>query len=54
MGIGGSDAHLVSNIATCLTSFPKEIANERQLVEAILEGKFTAVRLEDTLLGSQE
>lgn len=54
MGIGGSDAHLVSNIATCLTSFPKRIANERELVEAIVEGKFSPVRLEDTLHGSQE
>ena len=54
MGIGGSDAHLVSNIATCLTSFPKRIANERELVEAIMEGKFSPVRLEDTLPGSQE
>ena len=54
MGIGGSDAHLVSNIATCLTSFPKQIANERELVEAIMEGKFSPVRLEDTLAGSPE
>ena len=54
MGIGGSDAHLVSNIATCLTSFPKRIANERELVEAIVEGKFFPVKLEDTLSGSQE
>ena len=54
MGIGGSDAHLVSNIATCLTSFPKRIANERELVEAIVEGKFFPVKLEDTLHGSQE
>lgn len=54
MGIGGSDAHLVSNIATCLTSFPKRIGNERELVEAIMEGKFDAVRLEDALSGSEE
>ena len=54
MGIGGSDAHLVSNIATYLTSFPKRVANERELVEAILEGRFRAVSLEDTLAGSEE
>ena len=54
MGIGGSDAHLVSNIATCLTSFPKRIASERELVEAVMEGKFSPVRLEDTLSGSEE
>ena len=52
MGIGGSDAHLVSNIATCLTSFPRRIANERELVEAIMAGTFSPVRLEDTLAGS--
>ena len=54
MGIGGSDAHLVSNIATCLTSFPGSIANERQLVDAIMAGTFSPVRLEDTLTGSTE
>jgi predicted metal-dependent phosphoesterase TrpH len=54
MGIGGSDAHLVSNIATCLTSFPKAISNERELVQAILGGEFTAVRLEDTSSGNEE
>ncbi len=54
MGIGGSDAHLVSNIATCLTSFPKDIANESELVEAIMAGTFSPIRLEDMLGGSEE
>ena len=49
MGLGGSDAHLVSNIATCLTSFPNAIAHERDLVEAVLEGRFAALRLEETM-----
>lgn len=47
--IGGSDAHLVSNIASCLTSFKAEIGSEQGLVEALLSGEFAPVRLEDTL-----
>ncbi len=53
MGIGGSDAHLVSNIATCLTRFPNEVSSEQGLVEAILQGDFAAVRLGDASSGSQ-
>jgi hypothetical protein len=45
---------LVSNIGTCLTSFPNAISNERELVQAILGGEFTAVRLEDTSSGNEE
>ena len=29
IGIGGSDAHLTSHIATCLTHFPQTITSER-------------------------
>ena len=47
-GIGGSDAHLVSGIATCLTSFPLEIRREEELVEGLVAGDFFPVRLEDT------
>ena len=47
-GIGGSDAHLASHIATCLTRFPGGISNESQLVEALQAGDFRPVRLEDT------
>ncbi len=50
--IGGSDAHLVSNIVSCMTSFKAEIGNEQELVEALLSGEFAPVRLEDTLPGN--
>ena len=48
LGIGGSDAHLTSSIATCLTRFEAEIGSERDLVGALLSGRFSPVRLEDT------
>ncbi len=47
-GIGGSDAHLVSNIAACLTSFKSTIRNEQELVEALMSGEFSPLRLEET------
>ncbi len=49
LGTGGSDAHLASHIASCLTQFSANIANEFQLVEALLSGDFQPVRLEATL-----
>jgi predicted metal-dependent phosphoesterase TrpH len=48
LGIGGSDAHFVSAIGTCLTEFPKTIRNEEELVEAIRTKKFRALWLDDT------
>ncbi len=48
LGTGGSDAHFVSAIGTCLTEFPGPIGSERELVEALRGGEFRAVRLEDT------
>ena len=48
LGIGGSDAHFVSGIGTCLTEFPQAIRNEGDLVEALRAGQFRAVRLEET------
>ena len=47
-GTGGSDAHFVSAIGTCLTDFPRSIGSEPELVEALREGGFRSVRLEDT------
>jgi predicted metal-dependent phosphoesterase TrpH len=47
-GIGGSDAHYVSAIATCVTAFPAPIGSEAELVEALLRGGFRPVRLEET------
>ena len=48
MGIGGSDAHFVSAIGTCLTEFPHSIRNEEELVQALLAKEFRALRLEET------
>lgn len=48
MGIGGSDAHFVSAIATCLTRFEVPIRAEADLVRELNAGRFTAVRLEAT------
>ena len=47
-GIGGSDSHLVSAVATCLTAFRAPIAREEELVEGLLSEDFFPVRLEDT------
>ena len=46
-GIGGSDAHLVSSIGSCLTHFDKRIESEPELVDALLSGGYTALRLEE-------
>jgi predicted metal-dependent phosphoesterase TrpH len=48
LGIGGSDAHFTSHIATCMTEFRAAIANESQLVDALLSTQFQPVRLEET------
>ena len=48
LGIGGSDAHFTSHIATCMTDFRGGIASEGQLVDALLSGQFQPVRLEET------
>ncbi len=43
-GVGGSDAHIVSHIGRCATRFPREIRDEEDLVAALREGGFEAVR----------
>ena len=48
LGVGGSDAHLTSHIAACLTHFPQTIRNEHDLVEALLSKQFRPVWLEET------
>ena len=48
LGIGGSDAHLTSHLAACMTEFRSAIANESQLVDALLSKQFQPVRLEAT------
>ena len=48
LGIGGSDAHLTSHLAACLTEFRSRITTENQLVDALLSKQFQPVRLEAT------
>jgi predicted metal-dependent phosphoesterase TrpH len=50
-GIGGSDAHLTSHIATCLTRFEDTISSEQDLVTALLSGQYEPVWLEPSVKG---
>lgn len=47
--VGGSDAHYVSAIGRCLTAFARPVRSVEQLVEALSEGDYYAVRVEDTV-----
>lgn len=44
LGVGGSDAHIVSHIGRCATRFPRPIRDEQDLVAAFREGGFEALR----------
>jgi predicted metal-dependent phosphoesterase TrpH len=46
LGIGGSDAHIVSHIGRCGTRFPGPIASEGELVEALRAGDFEPLKIE--------
>lgn len=43
LGIGGSDAHIVSHVGRCATRFPATVASEGALVEALNAGDFEAI-----------
>ena len=43
-GTAGSDAHRVDEVGQWLTVFEKEIRNERELVQELHAGRFTAVK----------
>jgi len=43
LGIGGSDAHIVSHVGRCATRFPARIGNEQELVEALQAEEFEAI-----------
>ena len=43
LGIGGSDAHIVSHIGRCATRFPADITSESQLAEALRGNDFEAL-----------
>ena len=47
LGTGGSDAHVVSAIGSCMTQFDGEVHRETDLVELLRAGAFRAVRLDD-------
>lgn len=49
LGIGGSDSHIVSHIGRCATRFPRDIADEAQLVAALKAGEFEAVNLKHSV-----
>ena len=46
LGIGGSDAHIVSHIGRCGTRFPGPIHNEAELVEALRAEDFEPLKIE--------
>jgi predicted metal-dependent phosphoesterase TrpH len=43
-GIGGSDAHIVSHIGRCATRFEHDVRSEEDLVRALREGGYEAVK----------
>ncbi len=45
VGIGGSDAHIVSHVGRCATRFPGPVETEAALVEALRSEQFEAVSL---------
>ena len=49
LGTGGSDAHVVSAIGSCMTEFRGEVHSESDLVKLLRAGDFRAVRLEDAI-----
>ena len=51
LGTGGSDAHVVSAIGSCMTQFDGKVRSEADIVELLRAGAFRAVRLEETAEG---
>ena len=47
LGIGGSDAHIVSHIGRCATKFNVQIQSEADLVAALKSGEFEAITLKE-------
>jgi len=43
-GIGGSDAHIVSHVGRCATRFATPIRDEQDLVRALRDGHYEAIR----------
>ena len=49
LGIGGSDAHIVSHVGRCATRFSSPITSEQLLVEALNAGEFEAVTFREAV-----
>jgi histidinol phosphatase-like PHP family hydrolase len=49
LGIGGSDAHIVSHVGRCATRFSAPITSEQVLVEALNAGEFEAVTYREAI-----
>ncbi len=49
LGIGGSDAHIVSHIGKCATRFPHAITSAHELAEALRSGDFEALSFRDQI-----
>jgi len=47
--VGGSDAHIASQVGKCITIFEDEIRDEVELIEALREGRCRAAYLEDVV-----
>jgi predicted metal-dependent phosphoesterase TrpH len=46
-GIGGSDAHFVSDLCSCLTEFENEFSTWEELVSELKTGNYRPIRLKD-------
>ena len=51
-GIGGSDAHLVSAIGSCMTRFDNPVSTENELLRELSAERFLAVHLEEARVSS--
>ncbi len=49
LGIGGSDAHIVSHIGKCATRFPENITSAAELAEALRGGDFEALNFREQI-----
>ncbi len=49
LGIGGSDAHIVSQIGKCATRFPENITSAGELAEALRGGDFEALNFREQI-----
>src|SRR5262249_1083228 len=48
LGVGGSDAHIVSHIGRCVTRFQAPVRRAEELVEALRAGEFEALSWKST------